>query len=120
MDICIISRTQNKNDDFGLIVSPDCVTGLIDLSKPPFPREERVYRKIYSIEASSFSSDILKSGLYHDPESSLDGLGRQYNSTSSDLLNNQASLKQKLITIRPAAPWMNKGKGEEDNKTCQN
>ena len=94
----------------------------IDLSKPPFPREDRVYRKIKSIEASCFSSDILKSGLYHDPEISLDGLVRQYNSTLSDLLNNHAPLKRKkLITIRPAAPWMNEDiiAARKDMRSCE-
>ena len=103
----IISRPQASVTDVmvkDLFEDHYAVHCHIDLGKPPFPREERVYRKIKSIKASCFSSDILKSVLYHDPEISLDGLVRQYNSTLSDLLNNHASLKRKLITIRPSAP----------------
>ena len=77
------------------------------MRKPPFRRELKTYRKMKAINLTSFSTDIENSDLYTSQERLLEESVTQYNDVLGDLLEKHAPLKTKLLTIRPAAHWVN-------------
>ena len=105
----IITREQTCVTDVvisDMIADHNAVHWNINVLKPPCTRELRTYRKIKAIDPMAFSEDICKSEVWQHPDTSLDGLIRQYNNVLSTLLDKHAPVKTKLLTVRPAAPWI--------------
>ena len=80
----------------------------LTVGRPAFPRENISYRKIRSIDNTSFALDLMATELLQHTCVTLHGLVDEYNSTLSRLLDEYAPLKTKTLTIRPDAPWINR------------
>lgn len=79
----------------------------LQLTQPPLPREEQVYRKTKSIDHNAFAQDLMHSALIRSPTSDLDGLVMQYNDVLAGILEKHAPLKKRTVCIRPNSAWHN-------------
>ena len=52
-------------------------------------------------------SDLIDSELCVNPPSALDNLISCYNTTLSDILDRHATLKTRVVFVRPRLPWFN-------------
>ena len=76
------------------------------LAKPSFKRKEIAYRNLKRINFDRFREDIINSALMESDALSLDDLIGQYNTTLTSLLNDYAPIRKKVVTLRPANPWL--------------
>ena len=76
------------------------------LAKPSFKRKEIAYRNLKRINFDRFREDIINSALMESDALSLDDLIGQYNTTLTSLLNDHAPIRKKVVTLRPANPWL--------------
>ena len=76
------------------------------LAKPPFERKEIASRGLKRMDFARFRKDINNSKLMENDESSLNDLIDRYNTTLSALLDDHAPIRKKVITLRPATPWL--------------
>lgn len=79
----------------------------LQLSKPPLPTKELVYRKTKSIDHAMFAQDLRESPLLQSPALTLDDLITQYNTVLSDILNKHAPLKMRIVKAKPSNVWHN-------------
>ena len=110
LDLCI-SRSETSVQGASvedLISDHHIIQCSLSVGRPAFPREDRVYRKVKSIDKAAFARDLAASDLMENPCSDLSGLVDQYNSALSTLLDVHAPLKKKTLIIRPDAPWLDK------------
>ena len=75
------------------------------LQKPQFAKKVVNFRKLRSIDIDSFHEDIWSSSLIQKQATDLDILTSQYDDVLRSLLDHHAPLKQRLVTVRPSAPW---------------
>lgn len=75
------------------------------LQKSQFKKKTITYRKLHSIDYNTFCNDITDSPLIMEPSSDLDVLVDQYDNVLRSLLDCHAPTKQRIITVRPSAPW---------------
>jgi len=75
------------------------------LQKSQFKKKTITYRKLHSIDYNTFCNDITDSPLIMEPSSDLDVLVDQYDNVLRSLLDRHAPTKQRIITVRPSAPW---------------
>ena len=78
---------------------------LIDIAHPPPMKKTVCYRKLRSVDMSSFKFDITNSSLATCPENDLDSLVVQYNNILHGILDHHAPKKEKTIVVRPHSPW---------------
>ena len=78
---------------------------VLNIAKPKPIRQIISYRKLKSINQEEFGADLKKSNLIANPETELDQLIEQYETTLSDILEKHAPLKKCIITIRPFNGW---------------
>ena len=64
------------------------------------------YRKLQSINMEAFQADIQNSDLIKYPKTIATELALQYNSVLHTLINLQAPLVTKEISVKPPNPWM--------------
>ena len=94
------------------------VHSLLDLAKIPLERKRISYRKIRDIDFSEFCGQLEDTRLERDAASfSLGDLVYEYNTTLKSLLDSQAPLKTKTITLRPTALWYTEELRSEKKKT---
>ena len=75
------------------------------LQKPQFAKKVVNFRRLRSIDMDSFREDIRSSSLIQKQATDLDTLAIQYDDVLRSLLDHYAPLKQRLVTVRPSAPW---------------
>ena len=75
------------------------------LAKPKPTKKVINYRKWSSIYKNAMSHDIRLSDLITAPETDLDKLVAQYDTTLTNILNKHAPLKQRSVTILASNPW---------------
>jgi len=79
----------------------------LETSAPALPKKSIKYRKIKSINIEALKDDIVQSSLQnaitniYDPNAAV----TIFNTTLSTILNDHAPLKNRIVTIRPTAPW---------------
>ena len=81
------------------------VSCTLALRKVPFERKRLCYRKLKSIDVSELRGDIANSSLMIDEVEDVTVLMDNYNSVLSSLLEKHATIKERVVTVRPAAPW---------------
>ena len=79
---------------------------LIRAHRPVRPQKRITYRELDRIDADCFMSDLLSLSLFTDPSDDLNILLEQYNADLSLLLDKHAPERSKVITVRPANPWV--------------
>ena len=77
----------------------------LSLQKPQFRKKVVYFRKLRSMDIDSFCKDVSSSSLVNDYSTDLDTLVDQYDTVLRSILDKHAPLKQRLVTVRPAAPW---------------
>ena len=75
------------------------------LQNPQFAKKLVNFRKLRSFDMESFREDIRSSSLKQKQATDLDTLASQYDDVQRSLLDHPAPLKQRLVTVRPYAPW---------------
>jgi hypothetical protein len=75
------------------------------IKKPPFQRIITRCRNFKDIKEDQFVHDISNSSLVTSPSDNLVGLVQQYESVLTSILNTHAPSKERIITLRPSAPW---------------
>ena len=83
----------------------------LQLQKPQLQQTEINYRKLNDINMSSFNQDLEV--LNFDDDYDLPVLIDKYENTPKETLQKHASLKRRLITIRPSSPSYNGEIGKE-------
>lgn len=86
------------------------------LQKPCYVKKTVTSRKLCSIDMDSLCRDICDSSLFQDQSEDLNAFTEQYDDILCSILNNHAPLKQRVVTIRPSAPWYSQGVALEKNK----
>ena len=86
------------------------------LQKPPLEQKEISYRKLRSVNMSSFNDDLKQSNLLSTSTLDLMGLIEKYENTLTETLERHAPLKQRVITLRPSAPWYHEGISDAKRK----
>ncbi|XP_072164406.1 uncharacterized protein [Diadema setosum] len=71
------------------------------------PRKRITFRKLRSIDISSFQQDINTSSIGSSLSSHLSTAVDVFNETLIQLLDKHAPAESKVITIKPYAPWYN-------------
>lgn len=77
------------------------------INKPPFERRVLSCRKLKSVDLNSFCNDVSNSSLLRNPSTDLSSLVDQYETVLTSILDQHAPCKDRLITVRPSAPWFN-------------
>ena len=76
------------------------------LKKPGLERKSVCFQKLRSIDRDQFVQDLRDSSLMnHQDFRDVSALSDCYDNTLRSLLNQYAPVKERIITIRPAAPW---------------
>lgn len=75
------------------------------LWKVPFEKKNTRYRKLKSIVVSEMRAGINISSLVTEEADDVTVLVDQYNSVLSSPLDMHAPLRERVVTLRPAAPW---------------
>ena len=86
------------------------------LKKPPLEQKEISYRKLRSVNMSSFNDDLKQSNLLSTSTLDLTGLIEKYQNTLTETLERHAPLTRRVITLRPSAPWYHKGISDAKRK----
>ena len=76
-------------------------------SKPPLPKRTISFRNYKKISLEKFKDDIRNSGIGSYKTTSVDELLGVYNKTLTAILDKDAPLQKRTLTIRPIAPWFN-------------
>ena len=63
------------------------------------------YRKFKQIDMDNFRRDIASSVLCNSQWTSLEELAQCYDTTLSQILDKQAPVNTKILTVRPRVPW---------------
>lgn len=81
----------------------------LSIKKPALERKVIIFRKLQSIDRAALCEDICNSSLTltGPAAENLNDLIIQFNTVLRDLLNKYAPQKQRLIVVRPSAPWYN-------------
>ena len=79
----------------------------LHMEKPQPLRQTIQYRNYSAIDNDMFQAAIEASTLCLDPATSATSLLDQYDDTMSALLDKQAPLETRTITVRPKVPWCN-------------
>ena len=121
---CVASPTHIKGHTLDLVftrdvdnfVSHTCVSSLISdhyavqcclaVRTPRWPIGRTLFRSFKSIDSDLFVADLIGLDLFTDPATTIDGLIDQYNVGVSQVIDKHAPLKEKLMVLRPANPWM--------------
>ena len=69
-------------------------------------RTVKTYRKLSSIDATAFSTDILASSLYTNPSSTVESFSQQLHSVLSSILDKHAPLKTICCRSNPRKPFI--------------
>jgi hypothetical protein len=88
-----------------LLTDHNVVHCVINLSKPPLPKQTISYRRYKAIDPDKFQSDLEKSDLITSPATSVEELTDQYNATLTALIDQHAPQKTRSVTLRPITPW---------------
>ena len=67
--------------------------------------KEVSYRKFKQIDMDNFRSDIASSVLCNSQWTSLEELAQCYDTTLLQILDKQAPVNTKILTVRPRVPW---------------
>ena len=82
---------------------------LLNAHKTPVNVKKVVCRKITSVDLETFQNDLKASDLVANTctSDSLDELVTSYENTMSSILDKQAPLITKYVSLRPKTPWYN-------------
>ena len=109
LDLMITRAEENIAGNFSVhdLAFSDhfAVSCTLALRKVPFERKRLCYRKLKSIDVSELRGDIANSSLMNDNVEDVTVLMDNYNSVLSSLLETHATIKERVVTVRPAAPW---------------
>ena len=100
------AKSLSKRSDLALIEDHFAVYMLVRAHRPVRPQKKITYRELDRIDADLFLSDLFTLPLLTAPSDNLDELLLQYNSCLSSLLEKHASVRSKVITLRPPNPWI--------------
>ena len=109
LDLCIYRADTCVQDASveDVISDHHMIQSSLTEGRPAFPRENISYRKIRSVDNTTFAMDRMANELLQHTCVTLHGLVDEYNSTLSRLLDEYTPLKTKNLTIRPDAPRIN-------------
>ena len=93
-------------DDSSIISDHYTVCADLQFVNPSWERKRIGARKLKAVDIEQFKQDIGLSPLLFDSSSDLQELLHLYNSELSSILDKHAPLKLRMVTIRPAAPWL--------------
>ena len=79
----------------------------VHIPRPNATKQMIKHRKLRAVNIDLLASDIRKSSLLLTPATDLVSLTDQYNSVLGGLLDEHAPKQDRLITLRPHAPWYN-------------
>ena len=109
----LISRSTNditvRSLQATTYISDHCfIECFLSIPGPNLVMKEIQFRKLKNIDLQAFQADIAASDLCTTSSwSSLDDLVRCYNATLSQILDNHAPLRKKVVIDRPRLPWFN-------------
>ena len=75
--------------------------------RPELSIKEICFRQYKKIDIETFKDNILNSELYHNPPNDLLNLAKTYDKVLADILDRNAPLLHKTVTVRPMVPWFN-------------
>ena len=81
------------------------ISFLTQMLKPHPHRRTVNFRKLRAIDVNSFKQCINENTKLQEVELPLDDLIANYNSSLKDIIDLQAPLLNRAITLRPHAPW---------------
>ena len=81
------------------------ISFLTQMLKPHTDRRTVNFRKLRAIDVNSFKQCINQNAKLQEVELPLDDLIANYNSSLKDIIDLQAPLLNRTITLRPHAPW---------------
>ena len=107
----VIARDADKVITDCLVTDLICdhfaVHTFVKAHRPPRPRKKITYRELNRIDEDLLLTDLLALPLFTSPASDINDLVSQYNSGLSLLLDEHAPLRTRVVTVRPANPWLN-------------
>ena len=74
-------------------------------SKPSLPKKSISYRCFKKLDLSAFKKDVIQSELSSQISTVPNDLVSSYNSVLQSLLDKHVPIKERMITVRPLAPW---------------
>ena len=79
----------------------------ISLEKPAFPEKKIVHRQWKKFNITDFKNDFSSSNLAVNAESDMHTVVQQFNHGLMNLIDKHAPLRERVVTVRPKAPWYN-------------
>ena len=76
----------------------------ISLEKPAFPKKKIVHRQWKKFNITDFKNDFASSNF---AESDMHTVVQQFNRGLMNLIDKHAPLRERVVTVRPKAPWYN-------------
>ena len=99
IDPGICDGTANVSRDHFAVTFKACA------AKPSPVHKTVSFRKLRSINATSFQQDIVKSDILRISDTSVDKLVEAYSKGLCLLIDSHASVQTKTIVMRPSCPW---------------
>ena len=112
-DVALVRRVKVRDPCIADHFAVHCE---LHLQKPRFGKKVVKFRKLRSIDIDCFCDDLRYSDLLLKSYSHLNTLVEQYNRTLLSILDTHAPEIQRLITVRPSAPWYTQEVADEKNK----
>jgi len=109
LDLVIARDTDKVITDCSvsdLICDHFAVHTFVKAHRPPRPLKKITYRELNRIDEDRFLTDLLALPLFTSPASEINDLVSQYNSGLSSLLDAHAPLRSRVVTVKPANPWL--------------
>ena len=109
LDLVMSRESDDIVDDCSasdFISDHNAVLLTLKCGRPHACRQNIVYRKMKSIDASAFASDVHSSFMGSDENESIDTAVAQYNNILTNALNKHAPERTKSVVVRAAVPWM--------------
>ena len=111
LDLVITRSSENIICDINvhnpMISDHHAVLFRLVVDKPSFRKEKHVFRSWKKIDNASLCSDI-SSIMNTNNYSNIEEIVSTYNNDLRQLVDKYAPVKEKMVTIRPNAPWYNK------------
>ena len=109
LELVIYRKADNVVTDCSvsdLICDHFAVHTFVKAHGPPRPRKKITYRELHNINEENFLSDMFALLLFTAKAPDIGDRLIQYNDGLSSLLEAHAPLWTKMLTVRPANPWL--------------
>ena len=91
-----------------LFISDHCfIETAMAFPRPELSIKEICFRQYKKIDIETFQNNILDCKLHHNPPTDLLNLAKTYDKVLTDILDRNAPLLHKTVTVRPMVPWFN-------------